>query len=165
MKKPAKNIASTVAALAEPVAESLDLVLWDVEYVKEGTEWYLRITIDSDEGITIDDCEKMHRAIDPILDEADPIEGSYILEVSSPGLERELKTDFHLAACVGDTVEIRLFAPVEGAKIWSGVLAPVDDEGNICIETAAGPRSFARAAVAHIRTVFDFTNGIGDFDD
>lgn len=165
MKKPAKNIASAVAALAEPVAESLDLVLWDVEYVKEGTEWYLRITIDSDEGITIDDCEKMHRAIDPILDEADPIEGSYILEVSSPGLERELKNDFHLAACVGDSVEIRLFAPVEGAKIWSGTLAPVDEEGRICIETPAGPRSFERAAVARIRTVFDFANGIGDFDD
>lgn len=164
MKKPAKNIAAAVTELIAPTAEALGLVLWDVEYVKEGTEWYLRVTIDTDEGITIDDCERMHRAIDPILDEADPIEGSYILEVSSPGLERELKTDFHLAACVGEQVELRLFAPVNGSKTWSGILAPVDDEGRICIETPDGPRAFERAAVARVRTVFDFSNGIGDFD-
>ena len=164
MKKPAKNIAAVVRALAEPVAESLDLILWDVEYVKEGSEWYLRITIDTDEGVTIEDCERMHRAIDPLLDEADPIENSYHLEVSSPGLERELKTDFHLAACVGEPVELRLFAPVEGAKIWSGILAPVED-GKICIETADGPRAFDRTAVAHIRTVYDFSGSTPDFDE
>lgn len=165
MKKPAKNIAATVTELVAPTAEALGLILWDVEYVKEGTEWYLRVTIDTEEGVTIEDCERMHRAIDPILDEADPIEGSYNLEVSSPGLERELKNDFHLAACVGEQVELRLFAPVDGSKIWSGTLAPVDDEGRICIETAEGLRAFERAAVARVRTVFDFSGGIGDFDD
>ena len=165
LKKPAKNIAAVVYALAEPVAESLGLVLWDVEYVKEGTEWYLRITIDTEEGVTIDDCERMHRAIDPLLDEADPIENSYHLEVSSPGLERELKNDFHLAACCGEAVEVRLFAPVDGAKVWSGILAPIDDDGRICIETAEGLRAFDRAAVARVRTVFDFEGGIGDFDE
>ncbi len=165
MKKSAKNIASTVYDLVAPTAEALGLVLWDVEYVKEGTEWYLRITIDTEEGVTIDDCERMHRAIDPQLDEADPIENSYHLEVPSPGLERELKNDFHLAACVGEPVEIRLFAPQDGAKIWGGILAPVDEEGRICIETADGPRVFDRAAVACVRTVWDFSGGIGDFDD
>ena len=164
MKKPTKNIAAVVRELVAPTAEELGLVLWDVEYVKEGTEWYLRITIDSDEGITIDDCERMHRAIDPLLDEADPIENSYHLEVSSPGLERELKTDFHLAACVGETVEVRLFAPVDGIKVWKGVLAPVED-GKICIETPEGMRSFARAGVARVRTVWDVEGGIGDIAD
>lgn len=137
MKKSSKNIVAIVRELAEPLAEELGLVLWDVEYVKEGTEWYLRITIDTDEGVTIDDCERMHRAIDPLLDEADPIENSYHLEVSSPGLERELKTDFHFATCTGELVEVRLFAPVDGIKIWKGVLAPVED-GKICIETPGG---------------------------
>lgn len=155
LKKPTKNIAGTVRELVAPTAEALGLILWDVEYVKEGSEWYLRITIDTEEGVTIEDCERMHRAIDPLLDEADPIENSYHLEVSSPGLERELKTDFHLAACVGEPVEIRLFAPVEGAKVWSGILAPVED-GKICIETAEGLRAFDRAAVARVRTVYAF---------
>ncbi len=164
MKKSAKNIASTVHELIAPTAEALDLILWDVEYVKEGTEWYLRVTIDTEEGVTIDDCERMHRAIDPLLDEADPIENSYHLEVSSPGLERELKNDFHLAACVGEPVEVRLFAPQEGAKVWNGILAPVED-GKICIDTPDGTRAFDRAAVAHVRTVWDFSGGIGDFDD
>ena len=91
MKKSTKNIASTVRELIAPTAESLGLILWDVEYVKEGTEWYLRVTIDTEEGVTIEDCEKMHRAIDPLLDEADPIEGSYTFEVSSAGADRVLK--------------------------------------------------------------------------
>ncbi len=163
MKKPAKNIAATVKALAEPIALELDLVVWDVEYVKEGTEWYLRITIDSNEGVTIEDCERMHRAIDPILDEVDPIENSYHLEVSSPGLERELKNDFHLEACVDEAVEVRLFAPVDGAKVFTGLLCPVEDDC-IVIACADGERRFPRASVAMVRTVFDFSS-MGDFDE
>ena len=157
MKKPTKNIAAAVRALIAPTAEALGLILWDVEYVKEGTEWYLRVIIDSEEGVTIEDCERMHRAIDPLLDEADPIENSYRLEVSSPGLERELKTDFHFAACVGEPVEVRLFAPLDGVKVWRGVLAPIEAD-KICIETAEGMRAFARSTVAHVRTVFDFAD-------
>lgn len=156
MKKSSKNIAATVHELIAPTAEALGLILWDVEYVKEGTEWYLRVTIDTEEGITIEDCERMHRAIDPLLDEADPIENSYRLEVSSPGLERELKNDFHLAACVGEPVEVRLFAPVDGAKVFTGVLAPVEDDC-IRIETPEGIRAFARASVARVQTVWDFS--------
>mgnify|MGYP002512355160 CR=1 FL=1 len=100
MKKSSGNIAETVRTLAEPIAESLGYFLWDVEYVKEGARRILRLTIDteSEEGITIDDCEKMHRAIDPLLDEADPIDEAYHLEVSSPGIERELKEDYKMAA-------------------------------------------------------------------
>ena len=84
--KQKKNVADTVRDIAEPLAESFGYVLWDVEYVREGADMILRITIDSDKegGIDINDCEKMHRAIDPLLDEADPIEGAYMLAVSSP---------------------------------------------------------------------------------
>ena len=115
----AKNtsVAETVRLLAEPVAESLGLWIWDVEFVKEGARRVLRITVDSEEGVGIEDCERLHRAIDPILDEADPIEEQYYLEVSSPGLERELKNEDHIYACEGWDVEVRLYAPLNGSKI------------------------------------------------
>ena len=96
MNNNTKNIAGVVTELITPVADELGYELWDVEFVKEGTRRILRVTIDSEEGITIDDCERMHRAIDPVLDEADPIESAYYLEVSSPGIERELRTERHI---------------------------------------------------------------------
>ena len=89
----AKNVASAVRELLLPTAESLGYVLWDVEYLREGADNILRVTIDSENGINIEDCEKMHRAIDPILDEADPIDQAYTLEVSSPGLGRQIKNE------------------------------------------------------------------------
>ena len=110
MKK--QNIAEAVAALLEGTVVGLGYRLWDVEYGKEGADYHLTVTIDSDAGITIDDCERVHRAIDPLLDEADPIETAYDLEVSSPGIERELRTPAHIDACVGEEVELRLFAPL-----------------------------------------------------
>lgn len=154
----AKNtsVAEIVRALAEPVAEELGCWVWDVEFVKEGARRILRITIDSEEGITIDDCEKMHRAIDPILDEADPIEEQYYLEVSSPGVERELRTDEHLMACEGWDVEVRLYAPIDGAKIFRGVLLTLGEAGEIRIDANGKEMSFARSAVAKVRTYFEF---------
>ena len=150
------SVAETVRALAEPLAESMGCWVWDVEYVKEGADYYLRITIDSAEGITIDDCERMHRAIDPILDEADPVPDAYLLEVSSPGIERELTRDDHFALCVGEKVEVRLFAPVDGSRVWVGILGERDEEGNIPVETAGVVRAFPRNAISKVRTVFDF---------
>ena len=126
--KSSKNIAGRVYPIAERVASELGYFIWDVEYVKEGTEWFLRITIDSENGIFIEDCEKMSRAIDPILDEEDPIEGAYRLEVSSPGLEREIKTDFHLSKCIGEVVQVKLFSPIQGAKVALGMLHSYDSE-------------------------------------
>ncbi len=153
----AKNIAETVRGLVEPVAQAEGLVLWDVEFVREGARRVLRVTIDTEEGVTIDDCERLHRAIDPVLDEADPIEGAYDLEVSSPGVERELRTDFHLDACEGWDVELRLFAPVDGKKVFTGVLAGRNEAGDILLDEGDGAlRAFARASVAKIKTVFDF---------
>lgn len=154
----AKNpsIAERVAALAEPLAEEFGYFLWDVEYVKEGGRRILRITIDSEEGIYIEDCEKMHRALDPILDEADPIEEAYYLEVSSPGIERELRTDMHIDACEGWDVEVKLYAPIDGAKMFRGKLLPLAENGDVRIETAGGERAFPRASVAKIQTYFEF---------
>lgn len=126
--KSTKNIAGAVREFLLPVVEGLGYTLWDVEYVKEGSEWYLRVTIDSPSGITIDDCERVHRAIDPVIDEHDPIENAYHLEVSSPGIERVLRTDAHLAAFAGEEVEVRLYAAVDGKKSLRGILGGTDEK-------------------------------------
>ena len=150
------GIAETVRALAEPVAESLGCWLWDVEYVKEGARRVLRITIDAEEGVNIEDCEKMHRAMDPILDEADPIEEAYYLEVSSPGIERELKNEEHIMACEGWDVEVRLYAPKDGSKLFRGVLLPLEEDGMIRIDAAGTVLSFEPNTVAKLCTYFEF---------
>ena len=156
MKK--ASIAETVAALLTPTVERLGYALWDVEYAKEGADWHLTVTIDHPDGITIDDCERVHRAIDPVLDEADPIEEAYYLEVSSPGLERELRTDEHIRACEGWEVEVRLFAPIDGSKVFVGFLGALDEEKDgIVLEISEGKEiRFPRSAVAKITTVFHF---------
>ncbi len=153
----AKNasVAETVRRLAEPVAEEMGCWLWDVEFVKEGARRVLRITIDSEEGVGIEDCEKMHRAIDPLLDEADPIEEQYYLEVSSPGLERELKTDEHIYACEGWDVEVRLYAPIEGSKLFRGVLLPLEEDEKIRIDANGRVMEFDRKTVAKLMTYFE----------
>jgi ribosome maturation factor RimP len=151
-----RGVADRVREIINPTADGLGYYLWDVEYVKEGADFILRVTIDSDEGITIDDCEAMSRAIDPILDEHDPIPDPYLLEVSSPGIERELTRDDHFALCVGEKVEVRLFAPVDGSRVWVGILGERDADGNIPVETAGTTRLFPKAAVSKVRTVFDF---------
>ena len=156
MKKNAKGVVGAVRVIAEPLAEELGYVLWDVEYVKVGADMYLRITIDSEEGITIEDCEKLHRAIDPVLDEADPIEEAYYLEVSSPGVERELRTPAHIEACEGWNVEVKLYAPRDGAKMFRGVLMTCAENGDIRIACGDDIISFARDTVAKINTYFEF---------
>lgn len=124
----AKNIASTVREIVLPTAEQLGYLLWDVEYVREGATNILRITIDKDGGVGIDDCEKMHRAIDPLLDEADPIQQAYCLEVSSPGLERQIKNAEQAGYCIGQPINVKLFAPDEkGRRLIKGVLKEYGD--------------------------------------
>ena len=151
------SIAERVEALVEPCITELGYRIWDVEYVKEGTEWYLRITLDSDDGIDIDDCEKVSRAINPIIDEADPIEDFYYLEVSSPGLERVLRKQEHFAASVGSEIEIRLFAPDENKKkSYNGVLNAYDEE-SITIDIAEESRKIPLNKISKIQTVFDFS--------
>lgn len=158
MKKSSGGVVAAVTELAQPIAQKLGYELWDVEFVKEGADYFLRITIDSPQGITLDDCEKMHRAIDPVLDEADPIDGFYHLEVSSTGIERELKTDRHIEACLGWEVELRLYAPVDGAKCFTGeLLAPGENrEIRIVCEPDGRERSFPRSSVASLHTCYSF---------
>lgn len=109
--------------MAEPIAAELGLSIWDVRYLKEGAQWYLRIFIDSEEGVSVDDCERMSRAVDEPLDKLDPIREAYILEVSSPGLERELTREEHFERFLGADILVRLIRPMEIlGKEFGGVL-------------------------------------------
>ncbi len=121
-----KSIKETVREAIEPTVTELGYSIWDITYSKVGADYHLEITIDSDKGVYIEDCEKVHRAIDPILDEIDPIEGFYYLDVSSPGIERELRTAFHIESSVGVKVEAKLFAPRDGRKSVKGILVSTD---------------------------------------
>lgn len=129
-----KNIRETVREAIEPTVASLGYSIWDITYSKVGADYHLEITIDSENGIYIEDCEKVHRAIDPILDEVDPIEGFYYLDVSSPGVERELRTDEHRRSAVGQRVEAKLFAARDGRKSIKGILKSADAQSVIISE-------------------------------
>lgn len=154
--KKSGSIAETVTALAIPLAEQMGYSIWDVEYVREGADYYLRITIDNEEGITIDDCEAFSRAIDPMLDEADPIADAYHLEISSPGVERDIKTPAHIEFCTGEMVEARLFAPLEGSRVHRGILQGMDEEGRVLLAIGDNTLSIPRASISRMTTVFEF---------
>ena len=116
------NTVEIVRSLALPVADELGLEIWDIRYLKEGSQWFLRIFIDKAGGVSIDDCVDFTHRINPLLDEADPIEGAYCLEVSSPGLERELSRPEHFERYVGKRVKIKTIRPVDGKREFDGVL-------------------------------------------
>lgn len=122
-----KNTVDIVWQIAAPIAEQLGLEIWDIRYVKEGADWYLRVFIDREEGISIEDCENMSRALDEPLDVADPIPVAYILEVSSPGLERELLRPEHFEKTMGQPIIVRLFRPLNGKKEYTGTLVGYED--------------------------------------
>ena len=129
---------SKVRELAEPIVSSLGLSLWDVRYVKEGAQWYLRIFIDKPGGVDINDCEAVSRAVNDPLDELDPIENAYCLEVCSPGVERELVRDEHFAQFIGADIMIRLRRPIEGiGRDLDGKLRAFED-GMVTIADHAG---------------------------
>ena len=155
--KQKKNIAETVRELAQPLADQFGYFLWEVEYVREGADMILRITIDNDSetGITIEDCEKMHRAIDPILDEADPIEEAYMLAVSSPGVERVLTRPEHFEICAGEDVMLKFFAAVDGVKSLRATLVGLEND-EIVVTVGEEEKRFARKIVAKCETVFDW---------
>ena len=153
MKKGSGGVVATVKKIAEPLAEELGYFLWDVEYVKEGADMYLRITIDSEEGINIEDCEKVHRAIDPILDEIDPIETFYYLEVSSPGVERELRTPEHILACIGMRAQAKLFTAVNGAKSVVGEIVSYLDD-TLTLRTESGDVVLKKSQISRLCTVY-----------
>lgn len=143
------RIAQTVWDLAAPLAAEQGVELWDVTYTKEAGQWYLRVYIDKEGGVGINDCEAFSRAFDPILDEADPIEGSYVFEVSSAGAERELKRPSDFEKFMGSRVEVKLYKGVNDSKTFTGTLSGYRD-GDVTIETAAGAQTFEKAAVASV---------------
>ena len=148
------NIADNVGALLSPTVADLGYTLWDVEYRKEGADYHLEVTIDKPEGITIEDCERVHRAIDPLLDEADPIPDAYILDVSSPGIERVLRTEAHLLYAVGMKVELRFFHAKDGKKSLVATLTEVGkDQVTVLLQDGA-QQSYDRAEISKISTVF-----------
>ena len=132
-----KNTVGLVWEIAEPIAKELGLTLWDVRFQKEGANWFLRIFIDKPGGINIDDCVNMSHAIDGPLDELDPIEQSYSLQVSSPGIERELIRDFHFEQFLGENVTVRFIHAYEGKRDYKGVLVGYDN-GNVTVELEDG---------------------------
>ncbi len=136
--------------LAAPIAAENGCSIWDVEYVKEAGTWFLRVYIDKEGGVDITDCEAVSRSLSDKLDEVDPIEGSYTLEISSAGIDRVLKKPEHFARFLGSEVELKLYRPMEGRKDHVGVLKLYAD-GDITIETAAGPLLFPKKDVAQAR--------------
>ncbi len=145
------NVVSVVRSLAEPVAKDLGLLLWDVRFVKEGASWYLRIFIDKDGGIDINDCVDMTHAINPVLDEADPIEQSYCLEVSSPGIERDLTRDEHFEVMTGKKIKLRLIRPDENKqREFAGVLLSYED-GSITMDVDGEEKTFIKKETSWVK--------------
>lgn len=141
--------------LLEPIVAKCGVSIYDVEYVREGSDFYLRAYIDKPGGVTIEDCEAVSRALSDKLDEEDFIGDAYILEVSSPGLGRTLKKDKHLQMSIGEEVELRTYQPIEKQKEFAGILKAFDQK-TITIETDGGERTFARSEVALVRLALDF---------
>ena len=148
--------------LLSPIVEKRNIEIYDIEYVKEGSDYYLRAYIDKPEGVDLNDCEAVSREFSDALDEADPIPDAYILEVSSPGLGRALKKDKHLEKSIGEDVEIKLFKPLEKRKDFAGILEGFDEK-TITIREDADEngeggtlRVFDREAVALIKLALDF---------
>ena len=132
-KKKGGNTVAIVTKLAEQIAAELSLRVWDVEFVKEGASYFLRIYIDKDELISIEDCENFSHKIDKLLDEVDPIEQGYYLEISSPGIERELKKPNHFRSTMGKEIQIRLIRPQDGQREFIGFLMDYNEKKQITI--------------------------------
>ena len=150
-----KKITQPVWELAQPVVESFGLRLWDVEYVREGADWFLRLYIDKDGPVDINDCEKVSRAIDPLLDEKDPIPDSYSFEVCSAGCERVLKRPGDFQQFLGNKVLVKLYRPREGRKEYVGVLKAYAD-GVTTVETDQGIMEFTPEETALVRLYAEF---------
>ena len=140
------QIADKVSAIIKETVEAQGVELWDVRYVKEGASYYLRVYIDKAEGINIDDCTNVSHAIDPILDEADPIKDSYYLEVCSPGIERELSRPEHYKKVLGEKIKLRLFKARDGVKEFIGILESFD--GEITLKTDSNMLTFTLNEIA-----------------
>ena len=144
------KVTDAVAALALPVVERAGGTLWDVEYIKEAGSWFLRVYIDKEGGVSIDDCEAVSRPLSDLLDEHDPIEGSYTFEVSSAGADRALKKPEHFEQFQGSEVEVRLYRPREGRKEFVGVLRSYED-GDVTLNVNGAETRFTKQEIALVR--------------
>ena len=162
MAKAKPNTTQIAASLAEPLLEQMGLRLWDIRFEKEGGRWFLRFFIDKEGGVDINDCERFSRAIDPVLDTADPIEQSYCLEVSSPGVERELTRPWHFEENLGRQVNVRLIRAKNGIRELSGTLVSYEDgvavirneEQNLTLSVAKNEAAYIR-----LQDDFDYSKG------
>ena len=149
------KVTDLVTQFARPIVEENGCSLWDVEYVREGSERYLRVYIDKEGGVDINDCEKVHRAIDPVLDEKDPIAESYHFEVCSAGLERALKRPEDFARFMGSAVLVKLYRPRNGLKEFPGYLRGYED-GKVTVEAGKETITFEKSEVALVRLRVEF---------
>ena len=150
-----KNIESKVSSLIEPIIENIGYSLYDLLYVKEGKDYYLKVVIDKSEGIDINDCEKVNDAINDILDEADYIKDQYFLEVSSPGIERNLRKDKHFVSQIGNEIYLKLFKSVNGKKEIQGILKDFTD-GVLTLELDGENIKLENKDIAVAKTVFNW---------
>ena len=151
-----KNIATEIEHIVLPITEANDLELVDVEYVKEGGEFFLRVYIDKEDGVSLNECELVTRALNPILDEKDPIKDNYYLEVSSPGLDRPLKKDKDFVKYQGRDVEIKLYKSIDGSKLHEGELVGLTEDKNIKVIIDNKEVEFNKKDVALIRLAIKF---------
>lgn len=149
------KVTELVESFARPIVESLGCELWDVEYVREGSEYFLRLYLDKEGGVDISDCEAVSRAVDPILDEKDPIPGSYHFEVCSAGLERTLKRPGDFQRFLGSPITVKLYRPRDGLKEIPCVLRGYED-GRLTVEAGKNTIAFEKSEVALVRLRVEF---------
>ena len=149
------KITELTAELARPVVEACGCTLWDVEYIKEAGSWYLRLYIDKEGGVSIDDCEAVSRGVDPLLDEADPIQDAYTFEVSSAGADRPLKKPEPFDAFMGAEVDVKFYKAVNGQKSATGILASYDD-GSVTLNVGGEEITYDKKEIAFVRLHVSF---------
>ncbi len=144
-----------VIELLNPIIDERNITLWDIEFKKEGPSYVLRIYLDKEGGIGINDCEEVSRALSAVLDERDPIPQAYMLEVSSAGLDRIIKYDFHFTACMGKNVDVKLFAALDGVKEFTAKLIGFDGE-NVTFETDGSEITLPNNKISSLRLTVEF---------
>ena len=149
------KVTELVASFAQPIVEQHGCQLWDVEYVREGSEYFLRLYLDKEGGVDINDCEAISRAVDPVLDEKDPIQGSYHFEVCSAGLERALKRPSDFEQFMGSPILIKLYRPKNGLKEFPAILRGYED-GRVIAEAGKETLTFEKSEVALVRLRVEF---------
>lgn len=150
------NTERKIYDLVKPITDELEYFLWDISFVKEGAVWYLRVFIDRDEGISIQDCEAVTAPVSDMLDREDPISQSYILEVGSAGLERELVREEHFEACIGDVVQVRLIRAINGEKDIIGTLLSAGNDEITVADDDGNEKKYMLSDIAHVKLYLDF---------